>query len=209
MHVEDIPVAVHNVSFLENPHTILTIYEIVTVIKACYATTSPREGCDSAITTINSILVSDDHVVVERTLFLLDTLYRQCGKPFSICFADYLSFYRALIESPDLSERNRQQFLNMIGDWVSSDFDNTLSKHLDMTPKLRQFFEALLRAGYDFPEESLSKLPPGTVERLRNESNQWWKGVLNGFHFKSVKGVKSVSPPPSLNRTTRPVVAVN
>ncbi|KAJ3241357.1 hypothetical protein HDU81_000921 [Chytriomyces hyalinus] len=147
------------------------IADIVAMIRSYYDSAEPAAGCNEAIQAISDGMVSTDYARTRNTLAVLDTLYKNCGSPFAVALTQDLDGFKNFIENPDTNAENKQQLLGMIAEWVVLDLDktgvypsphscvkpllrlDTVHKHLDLTPKLRQFFEALVRAGYEFPVE--------------------------------------------------------
>ncbi|KAI8834613.1 hypothetical protein BJ741DRAFT_609529 [Chytriomyces cf. hyalinus JEL632] len=162
------------------------ITDIVSMIRSYYDSAEPAAGCTEAIQAISDGLDSSDFARTRSTLAVLDTLYKNCGSPFAVALTQDLDGFKNFIESPNTNAENKQQLLGMIAEWVVLDLDKSVHKHLDLTPKLRQFFEALVRAGYEFPLEHTEQLPPGTIERLRTENNAAWRGLF-GVRFKTVR----------------------
>ncbi|KAI8621230.1 hypothetical protein BC830DRAFT_294374 [Chytriomyces sp. MP71] len=180
------------------------ITEIVAMIRSHYDSSRPATGCNEAIKAINRGLASKVYATTRNALAILDTLYRNCGRPFAVALAEDFTSFKQFVEdqvggfltsrtssiliqssTQNTLPENKEHFLKILAEWVALDLESAVHKHLDLTPRLRHFFEALVRAGYEFPEDAVSQLPPGTVERLKGEGNAWWRGAL-GVRFKTI-----------------------
>ncbi|KAJ3064714.1 hypothetical protein HDU98_011898 [Podochytrium sp. JEL0797] len=136
-----------------------SVFSTVELIKAYYPTPNPKEGCLQALKAIRFRLESEDPVVINYTLTLLDTCFKNCDRTFQIEVGqkEFTKYLQRFLERPTLAPENRGQCLELIADW---------STQTDVS-EIKRLFETLVKAGYRFTPESLSKVSPQVLESLR------------------------------------------
>ncbi|KAI9345352.1 hypothetical protein BDR26DRAFT_893554 [Obelidium mucronatum] len=135
------------------------VFSVIEMIKKYYVTSTPNEGALQALKAIRFRLDDTSPIVVNYTLTLLNTCYKNCDRPFQVQVAssDNLKHLQKFLETTTLAAENRGQCLEMIADWANT----------SDIPEMKRFFETLVRAGYRFSVQALAKISPEDLERLR------------------------------------------
>ncbi|KAI8613297.1 hypothetical protein BC830DRAFT_487655 [Chytriomyces sp. MP71] len=171
---------------------------VIGMIREYYSTpTNKGAGANQAIMAVLFVCNLDDPAFVRKSMEVLDVLYHSCGPVFVLNLGLNLDFFQHFFEtrkhrSP--AERDNITFLcGLFAKWYSIQptFEElALAGNLqDPTVKIRQFFEGLYRAGYDFPSHSLDHFPPDKLVAIKSS----W--MSSGVSFKRVKSQKGTPTP--------------
>ncbi|KAI9349216.1 hypothetical protein BDR26DRAFT_853247 [Obelidium mucronatum] len=123
-------------------------------IKAFYATGTPRKGCAQAIKSItHQLMILKNPDCLQNTLVILGVLYKECGTE----FREELGKKEW---GPDFTQREelRGYSLEMIAEWGLAPFS---------PESIKIMFERMLKLGYRFQADTLKKISPQKMQRIR------------------------------------------
>ncbi|KAJ3135380.1 hypothetical protein HK100_002781 [Physocladia obscura] len=176
---------------VDNELDFLTVMSVVAMVKgAAAAPANKGKGASDAINAILYVINFEDPEVVKRGLDVLDIMYRNSGAIFMLNVSLNLDFFVHFLETRkhiSAAEKDNVKVLaGMFAGWYlldASKKDLAEAGNLgDPTVKVKEFFEGLLRADYEFP--------PGCLESIPNEklaSITAWSIIRRPFSFKTYK----------------------
>ncbi|KAI8613296.1 hypothetical protein BC830DRAFT_1219886, partial [Chytriomyces sp. MP71] len=164
------------------------VMAIVNMVKEFYKEpTNKGAGCAQAIMAIMFVCNLEDPALVRRSMEVLDLMVRHAGAVFTLNFSLNLDFYQHFIETRKHitweEKMNITYLCGLFASWYTMDFPTEELAFFNMqdpTLKVKQFFEGLLRAGYEFPHGSLSSIP---AEKMA--ANSIWSLMRGGYSFTS------------------------
>ncbi|KAI8613134.1 hypothetical protein BC830DRAFT_1082890 [Chytriomyces sp. MP71] len=162
---------------------------ISSMICEFYNTPSKGTGANQAVQAICYVINLDDPRYVRRGLEVLDALYRSAGPVFWANVSLNLDFFQHFLETrkhTSMQEHDNIKFLcGVFAGWYIIDADRdalaAFNNLADPTVKVKEFFEGLVRASYEFPDGSLAGIPP---ERMAGITSWTFK---RGISFATYK----------------------
>ncbi|KAJ3076137.1 hypothetical protein HDU98_005556 [Podochytrium sp. JEL0797] len=133
----------------------------ITSLVATIAEYKPT-GDKNAVKAIGRLLMeSKDPVTIQNSLTLLNTLYHECGGSFRTAVSGsepIKTIFTGFVHRFDILPEARGECLEMIAAWA---FES------DCPPLIKVAFEKMVKAGYKFQIETLKKIPPQEMNRIR------------------------------------------
>ncbi|KAJ3237712.1 hypothetical protein HDU81_009095 [Chytriomyces hyalinus] len=176
-------------------HLQQAIWSLAGMIQEFYSTpTNKGQGANQAIMAAMYVINLEDPALVRRGLEVLDSLCKCAGPVLWVNLALNLDFFEHFLETrkhttPD--EKDNLTFLcGLFAKWsyslrASPEDLVALGNLKDPLPKIRDFFEALVRAGYDFPDGALDPVSEEDMAAIHS-----WSVIRRGFSFATVKKYK-------------------
>ncbi|KAJ3232314.1 hypothetical protein HDU81_003055 [Chytriomyces hyalinus] len=176
----------------ENHVPVDIVFTAVNLIQeAAQAPTNKGLGANQAIHAIMHVINAQDPVIVRRGMQVLDIVYRFAGPIFWLNLSLNLDFFQHFLETRQhikVDEQENVEFLcGLFAGWYALDAaDEKVLKALnhmkDPSPRVKEFFEGLVRAGYTFPEGSLKMISADRIAAIKG-----WSLMRRAFTFTSVK----------------------
>ncbi|KAJ3250086.1 hypothetical protein HDU77_007102 [Chytriomyces hyalinus] len=176
----------------ENHVPVDIVFTAVNLIQeSAQAPTNKGLGANQAIHAIMHVINAQDPVIVRRGMQVLDIVYRFAGPIFWLNLSLNLDFFQHFLETRQhikVDEQENVEFLcGLFAGWYALDAaDEKVLKSLnhmkDPSPRVKEFFEGLVRAGYTFPEGSLKMISADRIAAIKG-----WSLMRRTFTFTSVK----------------------
>ncbi|KAJ3258323.1 Splicing factor 3B subunit 5 [Chytriomyces hyalinus] len=177
---------------VQGSHLQQVIWSLVGMIKEFYSTpTNKGQGANQAIMAAMYVINLEDPNLVKRGLEVLDMLCKFAGPVLWVNLALNLDFFQHFLETRKHTtadeKKNVTLLCGLFAGWVTtlqaSAEDLAAAGNLkDPLPKIRDFFEGLVRAGYDFPDGSLDNFSDEEMAAIHS-----WSVIRRGFTFASVR----------------------
>ncbi|KAJ3077569.1 hypothetical protein HDU99_001106 [Rhizoclosmatium hyalinum] len=146
------------------------VFDIVEEIKKGYTSTSPGAAALEAAKAIFHKLYSPDPVRIERTLIVLDILYKNAGIIFVNAFAIHVHLFRNFIERKETTQANVELAMRLVAEWQTVEVDKTyplLKGSSDPLIKIHLLFDNMVKANYPFTEKHLLGIPQDRLNKLK------------------------------------------
>ncbi|KAJ3219878.1 hypothetical protein HDU81_000230 [Chytriomyces hyalinus] len=177
---------------VQGSHLQQVIWNVVGMIKEFYSTpTNKGQGANQAIMATMYVINLEDPNLVKRGLEVLDMLCKFAGPVFWVNLALNLDFFQHFLETRKHTTADEKKNVTIVcglfAGWVttlqaSADDLAAAGNLKDPLPKIRDFFEGLVRAGYEFPDGSLDNISDEEMAAINS-----WSVIRRGFTFASVK----------------------
>ncbi|KAI9330520.1 hypothetical protein BDR26DRAFT_1011319 [Obelidium mucronatum] len=154
-----------------------------------YEKTNKGKGANEAILSIMYMINLEDPELVHRGMEVLDIMYNLCGPIFWQNVNLNLDFFVFFLETrKHLTEAEKDNVKYLAGIFASWYLIDANKKDLedaghmaDPTVRVKQFFEGLLRAGYEFPPGALDAIPR---DKLTAITSSWKRGPFSFSKYK-------------------------
>ncbi|KAI9330510.1 hypothetical protein BDR26DRAFT_1011311 [Obelidium mucronatum] len=165
-------------------------YSIANQIKEYYyEKTNKGKGANEAILSIMYMINLEDPELVHRGMEVLDIMYNLCGPIFWQNVNLNLDFFVFFLETrkhlTEAEKDNVKYLAGIFAGWYQMDAnkkDLEDAGHMaDPTVRIKQFFEGLLRAEYEFPTGALDALPR---DKLAAITSSWKRGAFSFTKYK-------------------------
>ncbi|KAJ3295646.1 hypothetical protein HDU79_008671 [Rhizoclosmatium sp. JEL0117] len=149
-----------------------------------YQKTDKGKGANQAIMSIMYMINLEDPELVHRGMEVLSIMYELCGPIFwqnvYLNLDFFVHFFETRKHLTDAEKENVKFLCGIFANWYVIDVTSEIN-FPDPTIKIKQFFEGLLRAGYEFPPTSLDAIPR---DKLASIQTSWFGGAFSFTKYK-------------------------
>ncbi|KAJ3135381.1 hypothetical protein HK100_002782 [Physocladia obscura] len=184
-------IIIDNACNIDNELDFLTIMSAVAIIKeSAAAERNKGKGAADAVNAVLYVINLEDPDFVKRGIDVLDIMYRNAGLIFILNVSLNLDFFVHFLETRKhhtaAEKENLKTLAGVFAGWYllepsKKDLDDA-SNLSDPTVKVKEFFEGMVRAEYEFPPGSLESIPAEKLEAISA-----WSIMRKTYTFKMYK----------------------